>query len=175
MKQEAKVTYEPMRHNYTAQESLELADETSRAIDAKREAEEQLKSVQATYKERITTADAAINSANRKRTTGYEIKDTPVLHLKHRPQAGDMMLVRLDTGRIWKIRGLREEESQMTITDTEPPAMIFTGILHDESTPPITYSVNITRDEYEKLKPFAEEMMLEPMRMQLSAAGEDSE
>lgn len=114
---------ELVRYDFTAQERVDLAVEQTRHWNGIRSAEEELGSIKADYKHRISVLEADMSRCAGKVTAGYEMREVRCLLLKFRPDNDSMLIVRTDNGRVMKRRRMNSDERQLVMT-TEPPELM---------------------------------------------------
>lgn len=153
-------TTETCRYNFTAKEMIDIARTQARLMSDMTGSVEQFDQVKADHKSKITLFETQISDCTRRITQGYEMRVVKCLLLKFRPARDSAMLVRLDNGRVVRVRKLDESEKQIELTEHEPPAWAFEADFYEDSesdvAEQIASSVPLTAQEAESLKEVVE-------------------
>ena len=112
--------FEYLKHRFTAEERLKLSEQLSQAVMERSAAEEELQTVKADFKSRITRAEATIADCARKINTGYEMRNVECELVKDFT-TNTIRYQRLDTGEIVRERAMTSEERQRTLELVAPP------------------------------------------------------
>ena len=146
-----------MKHEYTDSELAGLSREISNAFNAKNCLEKEFDGVRQDYKAQITAKEAVIASLSARISGGFEMQSIKCLLLDERP-AGYRLVVRLDTGHVYRRRKLDPEERQIKITDQAPPEYVATALLRvdDEGWDVDVAQVPLYLDELEALRELAD-------------------
>lgn len=86
-----------LKHTFSRDEIVEIAQESASAAYSRNELEAQLDSIKADFKGRIGLLETAIDKAQRKIRDGYEMRDIQCEVQFHTPVDGMKRVVRLDT------------------------------------------------------------------------------
>ena len=132
---------ELVRYDFSSQERVDLAVEQSRHSNIIRAAEEELGSIKADYKHRVSVLEADMNRCADKVTSGYEMRNVSCLVLKFRPDNDSMLIVRTDNGRVLKRRRMNADERQLTMTTEPPELMEFETDFYQDTSSDIAESV----------------------------------
>lgn len=116
-----KTVSEYLKHHFTAEERLKLSEQLSQAVMERSAAEEELQTVKADFKSRITRAEATIADCARKINTGYEMRSVECELVKDFA-TNTVRYRRLDTGEIVRERAMTAVERQRSLELVSPPA-----------------------------------------------------
>jgi hypothetical protein len=109
-----KTVTEFLKCRLTRAEKLQLSEEMSQAVVEKNTAEEELQTVKADFKSRITRAETTIADCARKINSGYEMRNVECEVIKdYRTNSVEYM--RLDTYEIFRSRAMKQEERQRSL------------------------------------------------------------
>ena len=120
-----------MKHEYGDRELADLSRQISNALNHKNTLEKEFEGVRQDYKAQITGAEALVSSLSARISCGFEMQGIKCLYLDERP-TGNRLIVRTDTGHIYRRRKLDQSERQLTITDAPPDEYVATALLRND-------------------------------------------
>lgn len=146
-----------MKHLYNDPELAQLSRDIANALNRRSSLEAEFDSVKQDFKAQITAQEALVASLSARVSSGFEMQSIKCLLLDERP-AGYRLVVRLDTGHVYRRRKLDPEERQMKITDQAPPEYVATALLRvdDEGWDVDVAQVPLYLDELEALRELAD-------------------
>ncbi len=147
-------TTESCEYRFSQDEIVQLARDQARLSNEKRTMEDRFVVQKKQHQTDVSMKDAEIQRAGLGVIQGYELRDIECLKLKFRPDKDSLMIVRTDTGRVFRHRKMRDEEKQMTLTAISDPFVMMAEFYEDGNSElmHIVAEVGLTASEYEKLK-----------------------
>lgn len=160
-----------MKHEYSDPELAQLSRDIANALNRRSSLETEFDSVKQDYRAQITAQDALVSSLSARVSSGFEMQPVKCILFDERP-AGYRLVVRLDTGHVYRRRKLDPEERQMKITDQAPPEYVATALLRvdDEGWDVDVAQVPLYLDELEALRELAD-VTVAPARSEAPGAG----
>jgi hypothetical protein len=160
---------ESCKYTYTQAELLELGRKMARSREKLEELDGEMDTFKAQHKFKVQAAEEE-EGLNRSRfMAGYEMRPTPMMTLKFRPDGDHALVIRLDTGRVHDKRKLKDDEKQLKLSTEKPPEFIFTVDFYwqgsDEVAELCAEGVPLTKAEAEKVREFT---TLKPSRKMLT-------
>ncbi len=163
-------TTESCEYRFSQDEIVQLARDQARLSNERDTMENRFAVAKKQYNADMEMKQAEIRRAGLGVTQGYELRDIECLKLKFRPDKDSLMIVRTDTGRVFRHRKMRDEEKQMTLTAISDPFVMMAEFYEDNNSElmHIVAEVGLTASEYEKLKDVPG-MQFQPTLKQLEA------
>lgn len=91
---------EYLRYQFTEEETKEIAKNLALSVTSKTRAEEEQKSAQAQFKQRIEIEITQIQRLSNNINMGWEMREIECVVEFHKPRQGVKRIIRLDTGEI---------------------------------------------------------------------------
>ncbi len=161
-----------VKYVFSNQETVDIAKEQGRHMQAMSRLEEEFDSQKAAQKNAVMRLEADISDCTRKIMSGYEMRNIRCLLLKARPDNESLLVVRTDNGRVVSRRKMNADERQIKIT-TDPELYTHEADFYDDAEGEISIVVGedvpLTASEAKELSSI-EGFRIRPLAKKLEAA-----